>query len=605
MLTPVDQISRARFPRLVSILICAFLLLVGAGALLGFRIARIEDAHGTLPENDVVDINSSQGALVLTPVFPTRSKPARIFVQYPSSASPQLVELPGLPPMLVVASADGVIAAVDPETGRTLWNVRLPCDPSDDILLSATPVRVNDKLIVAYSWHHLRGAGGSHHAAVVDLRRGALDYRFPILEFSATVSAAEPDETIQFDPTVHQLRSALARVPFPTGLGRVYVSFGSIMDQMNWHGWLFELDLDKWMLGFPTAAISAVFTTTPRADCNDFVSDNVCGGGLWAHAGPLIYQSPDGFEILVQSGNGILDVNRGMYGNSLLRLRPGLKFTPACDPQLCSDFNRIDPSPVCLTSCKDLFVPRLMSGDAPLHPADGSCDGKSYLQCLNINDWDFGGNAPARVSLDDGHAVYVAAGKAGDVFLLDADTLGIIYDRKQVLDSCGTIEVPCPDTSQGLIMTQPKIAWVNGSPVVMIPTYNLGPANSAGIVAYKIIHSSGRPRLEELWRAPARSSDEAKQWFRTAPTRMALENFDHKAVGWIGDSSGQGRLLGISVSDGRILANIRTAGKPLSNTEPIIYGNMLCLSTLTPWDENHSWINGYRISTHDPGSALR
>jgi hypothetical protein len=235
-----------------------------------------------------------------------------------------------------------------------------------------------------------------------------------------------------------------------------------------------------------------------------------------------------------------------------------------------------------------------------LHPADGSCDDKSYLQCLNANDWDFGGNAPVRIELAGGHAVYVAAGKAGDVFLLDADFLGIVYDRKQAATPCGTAEVPCPDTTEGLIMTQPKVGWVDGSPVVVIPTYNLGRTNPAGMVAYKITTATGLPRLEELWRVPDASTTEAKQWFRTAPTRVVFQNFDGEPVAWIGDSSTQGRLLGILLRDGRILANVRTAGVPMSNAELVIFRNMLYLPALIPGASNRSWIEAYRIGRRIP-----
>jgi hypothetical protein len=372
-------------------------------------------------------------------------------------------------------------------------------------------------------------------------------------------------------------------------LGQIYISFGSIGDQSFWHGWIFEINLDSWTQS-PQAAISAVFTTTAGADCAE-----PCGGGLWARAGPQIHRSPDGFEILVQSGNGRLNIDRRMYANSLLRLKPGLKFTPACDPQRCANFNEVDPSPLCLMSCENLFVPRLLPGENPLRPADGSCDDKSYLQCLNANDWDFGGNAPVRIELPTGGAAYVAAGKAGDVFLLDADFLGIMYDRKQAGTPCGTAEVPCPDPSDGLIMTQPKVAWIDGAPVVVIPTYNQDHTKAAGIVAYKVTTATGQPRLEELWRVPNAFTVEAKQWFRTPPTRLVLQNYDGEPIAWIGDSSTQGRLLGISVRNGGVLTNVRTAGVPVSSVEPVVFRNMLYVPTLIPGPSGRSWIEAYRI----------
>jgi hypothetical protein len=570
--------------------------------LFGIRIARIELDLRVVPAEHVLSAVSSETPLTLTPTFPTRSKPARIFVQYYSAAaSPQLVALAGSPPFLLVPSFDGVLAALEPETGRTLWNLRLPCDPGHSIALLPTPAQVGDKLVVAYSWHNVTGTEVSHHVAMVDLRRGALDYEFPIIELSASVPVAYGTETVRFEPTAHLTRSRLAYVPSPTGLGRILVSFGSLRDQLVWHGWIFEIDLQSWRLFGAARAIAAVFTTTADSDCGDFFSDKVCGGGLWAHGGPLIHRAPDGFEFLVQSGNGRLNIERGMYANSLLRLTPGLRFTPACDPQLCAHFNINNPSPQCLTSCKNLFVPRLLPGDPPLRPADGSCENMSYLQCLNENDWDFGGNAPVRIELDGEHAVYVAAGKAGDVFLIDADVLGLMYDRKQAVMSCGTAADPCPDPMEGLIMTQPKVGWVDGSPVVLIPTYNRGRTNTAGIVAYAITTATGGPRLKELWRVPESSSSEAKQWFRTPPTRLVLQDIGGEQVAWIADSSQQGRLLGISIRDGRVLANARTVGAPISSSELIIYHDTLYVAAFLPGSGDQSWIEAFLIGRHENG----
>jgi len=51
-----------------------------------------------------------------------------------------------------------------------------------------------------------------------------------------------------------------------------------------------------------------------------------------------------------------------------------------------------------MASCKNLFIPRLLEGDAPLRPATGECDNKSYWECLAWMDYDLGASAPIKVT---------------------------------------------------------------------------------------------------------------------------------------------------------------------------------------------------------------
>ena len=582
--------------RRTGMLICGLVALVVASAmLLAVRIALTESATWTIDAGSTATAVSEGDALALVRVFPTRTKPSRVFYQN-FWASPQLIELTGLAPFLLVTPSGGLVAALEPGSGRTIWNVRLPCEPAHEPFIQAAPTQVGDRLIVAYMWVERLTGERSYHAAVVDLRRGKLDYEYPVIEFSAEVRAAGGAGTVPFNPSTHNNHGTLAHIPSRTGLGHVYVQFGSFGDVDGWHGWLFELDLDAWLLGPPNKAISAAFVTTPETDCDDGTAGKICGGGIWAYSAPQIYRSEGGFEIVVQTGNGRLNLERGDYAQSLLRLRPGLKFTPDCDPHQCAGADPASPSEACLSSCKNLFVPRLGPGDPPLRPSDGSCDDKSYLECLEANDWDFGANAPLRLELASGFAVYVAAGKAGDVFLLDAERMGVMYDRRQVATLCGTREQPCPAVSEGVSMTQPQAGWVDGNPVVVLPTYNPDGIHAAGIVAYKIVTTGGRPRFEDLWRVPDPSTPEAKQWFRAPPTRPVIQEIGGQPVVWVADNSAEGRVLGIRLRDGRVLANVRTAGWPMRNAKPVLYRRMLYLPTAVPSNGNLTWIEAYQIS---------
>lgn len=596
----MSQTQRSGLRR-IAVIACGLtvLLVAGSAVLFAVRAARMDSDLRTLPEDSVAGTGSTQDALKLDLVFPTKTDPVLVFRRN-FWASPQLAELPGAAPFLVVTASEGIIATLEPASGRTNWSLRLPCEPVHDVRVLATPVQAGDRLVVVYSCIHQHTGKYSHHAAVIDLRLGGVDDGFPIVELTAEIPASDGAGTVRFAPATHQPRSALAYIPTETGMGRVYVSFGSTNDVEAWHGWLFELDLEAWRRGPPQRAISAVFVTTSEADCDDGTHGRICGGGIWAHSGPQIHRAADGFEIVVQTGNGRLNLGRRDYAQSLLRLRPGLEFTPECNSQLCANEDPTEPSPACLESCKNLFVPRLLPEDTPLRPADGSCNNQSYLQCLELQDWDFGANAPVRIELPGGPEVYVTAGKAGDVFLVDADTLGRMYDRKQATALCGTAGGLCALAHEGAIMTQPQVGWIDGSAIVVIPTFNPDPHHSAGVIAYKIALTAGQPQLRELWRVPDPATPEAKAWFRAPPTRPVIHEFEGEPVAWVADNAAEGRVLGIRVRDGRILANVRTAGWPMRNAKPVLHRNILYLPTAFPKRDDQTWIEAYRITRRAP-----
>ena len=121
----------------------------------------------------------------------------------------------------------------------------------------------------------------------------------------------------------------------------------------------------------------------------------VCGGGVWAARGPELIPdptSPDGFALLVATGNGLLDPTRGSYANAVLRVGRGLAFAPGCDATLCDGFDPTAPTDACAASCDDLFIPRLPPGQELPHGANDACVGLTLFQCYASFDWDL---APA------------------------------------------------------------------------------------------------------------------------------------------------------------------------------------------------------------------
>ena len=109
------------------------------------------------------------------------------------------------------------------------------------------------------------------------------------------------------------------------------------------------------------------------------------------------------------------------------------------------------------------------------------------------------------------------------IYLVDADTLGTIYDRKQVVDLCGTVEDPCSEPNEGLIINEPRIGWLDGSAVVVIAAHSPDQSHAAGVIAYKIRAETNQPRLVKLWQVSDPATLEAKRWFR-APLSPRWQN---------------------------------------------------------------------------------
>jgi hypothetical protein len=547
----------------------------------------------TLPVDSPAASSSAEDDLRLKLIFPTTLKPARVF-RGNFWASLQVVALPGRAPFLVATPSEGLIAALKLGTGEVIWQVRLPVNPGYQPFLEATPVKVGDHLIVAYVWINRKTGAYSHHARVINLNRGELDPAFDDLEFSAEVAASDGVQMVRFEPAVQHALSALAQIS-SDGLELVYVSFSSIRDVGAWHGWLFELDLDAWKQGPSRNAIKSVFVTTREADCDDGRAGKLCGGGMWGYSGPQIHHSSDGFEIVVQSGNGLFNLKTGNYAQSMLKLKPGLKFDPLCSSEQCTNIDPRNPPETCLRTCKNLFVPRLLPTDRPLQPADGLCNGLTYLQCLDVEDWDFGSSSPVYVDLPNNQSVYVTAGKAGDIYLVDASSLGVMYDRKQTAELCGTVAEPCPDSGEGMIITQPQVAWIQDSPIVIIATHNPDHNQAAGVTAYAIVTETGQPKLKKIWQVPPPSAPAARQWFRAPPTRPVIAEFEGEPIAWIADNGPEGRILGIRIRDGKLVTDVRTAGWPMRNAKPVLYQNVLYLPTAVPGRDDLTWIEAYQI----------
>jgi hypothetical protein len=480
-------------------------------------------------------------------------------------AAPLYVKVQGVEYVLI-ALGSATLVAVEPNTGEVVWRVPLPRPEGEHASLLATPARAGGYLVLSY----LTRRGGTrerHLVSVVNLRTGTLaDDEFATLQLDAQKPAMDGG-VVTFNPPTALSRAALARARDGNGLGYVYVSFGNALDIQPWHGWIFELDLEAWRSEGTEKAISAVLLTTPESDCGEEGHkggmEMVCGGGVWNPAGPQVINTPNGFELLVATGNGELDLSRKDYAQSVLRLSKGLNFDPACDAAACINFDPLSPSEQCMASCKNLAIPRLLPNDPPLRVASGRCDGTTFLECLALNDWDLGGNGPTKIRLASGQEVVVQPGKDGALYMFDAQHMGRLYDREQIVGPCGVVGDECVGKQWlGTIRNYPVVLAVDGRTIVIIPTFMPNRSQPAGVVATEIVDTLGDPEFAPFWQAPRFDSTDARLRFRTAPSHLAVSTsgVDGEQYVWVVDRSGQATLLGIRVRDGTIIAETRLTG---------------------------------------------
>ncbi len=538
----------------------------------------------------------------LLKVFPSSAQSAVTFDE--SIIASPLLDLSQGRPLVIVPSSNGEIAALDGVTGALEWRVSVPTPIGQTAQLVSTPIIVNNNVIVLYQCIE-KGVRTSHRLAVIDLAQKKLDDTFPVLALSAEKTTADGKAQIKFNPPTAYSHSALKYTQKSySSWGKLYAAFGNAGDTQPFHGWLFEIDMQAWQQRGANHAISNVLLTTPEADCPVSLEygtqEMICGGGIWTPAGPQIFPTVDGFEIILPVGNGQIDLSRHDYANTLMRVQPELKFNPECNSNLCANFDPANPDSECMASCKNLFIPRLGEKDAPLKPANGECDNKSFWECLAWMDYDLGANAPVKAKLKNGRSVLIQPGKEGAVYLIDADHLGIQYDRLQITDVCGTASDPCKASWMGMIVTQPALTYINGEPIVIIPTFVPDKSHPAGLTALKIVLENGNPKLKRYWQFPDPSTKESIQGYRShssLPVISTLGQFND-AIVWSVDTGNPGNLYGIRVKDGAVIfkQSLQGTGRQLST--PLIYRNTLYLVS-TFGDTGKSFIEAYQIQTID------
>jgi hypothetical protein len=517
-------------------------------------------------------------------------------------ASPLAYAGAGGTEVLVVASE--TLSAYSLE-GALSWSVTLPAPDGEMAFAVATPVLVGDRLIVGYHTverttepHDVNRARERQMIAVVDLAARRIDDAFEPVELTADFPANDGG-LVPFTST-NALGRALTyvRTDGAGEIGFVYATFGNARDIQPWHGFIFELDLDAWKKHGAGAAIRSSFLSTPEADCGtpgmSGSRGRVCGGGMWAPAGPLLVEREGGPELFVSTSNGQLDLDRSDFANSVLRLRPGLEFDPGCDADACDDFDPDAPARECVESCRDIFIPRDEPGDPFMWPESGACDGLGIFECWAELDY-VGGSTPAYVKLQSGTELLAYPAKDGALYLFDAAHLGTMYDRAQLVSVCGTESDACLWDWAGMIVTQPAVTEVDGEPLLLVPTFMPDTTHPAGVVAVAILEDDDGPKLDVRWQAPSFEHAAAIARFRRHPSRIRLS--ENGQVAWLVETAARGErgnLLALRSRDGAILIDQPLAGPGYRFTQPLLVGERIFVPSCQP-DNGPSALEIYDI----------
>jgi outer membrane protein assembly factor BamB len=282
----------------------------------------------------------------------------------PIYAQPLYWRLPGsVKALLLVATEQNLVYALDAETGATAWKASLgppvahstlPCGNIDPLGITGTPV-IDERSQVIYVNAMVNSKSGTpkHLVFALSLKDGSVLSGWPI-----DVEAALKANGKAFNPSVQNQRGALTIVG-----ETVYVPYGGHFgDCGDYRGWVVALSLQ------PPHTMHS-WSTRAR------------GGGVWAPGGV----SSDGRSIYLATGNTI-GARAWSDGEAVIRL--GLDLSFSGKPE-------------------DFFAP-------------------PDWQELDAVDADLGGANPLLLSLPGAtpSALVLALGKDGKAYLLDRQNLG-------------------------------------------------------------------------------------------------------------------------------------------------------------------------------------
>lgn len=265
--------------------------------------------------------------------------------------------------ILLVATEDDVIQALDADTGKELWRrsigrpvprSSLPCGNIDPLGVTGTPV-IDDATQAVYLDAAVEEQSGPrHHVFALSLKDGSDLQGWPI-----DVADALGTKGLRFNPRVQNQRAALTILD-----DMLYVPFGGHFgDCGDYHGWI---------VGLPVHNPGKVVSWQTRAR----------GGGIWAPGGLSVV----GKDLFAATGN-TFGARSWSDGEAVWRLGP--------------DLQRSDDK-------RNFFAP-------------------SDWQALDARDADLGGTNPVPLDVPTRRgkqALMLALGKDRRAYLLDRNDLG-------------------------------------------------------------------------------------------------------------------------------------------------------------------------------------
>jgi len=279
-------------------------------------------------------------------------------------AQPLYWQPPGSSPgMLIVATEDDSVHAIDALSGNEIWTRSLgrpvplstqPCGNIDPLGITGTPV-IDEATQAVFLDAMVGEAAGPHHQIfALSLKDGS-----PLPGWPVDVADALAARGQRFNTRFQNQRGALAILD-----GRVYVPFGGHFGDCG--------DYRGWVVGVRLQNPRDIVTWSTRGR----------GGGIWAPGGI----SSDGRELLVATGN-TLDATTWSDGEAVFRLM--------------LDLHRDDRP-------QNFFAP-------------------SDWRALDGRDADLGGTNPLPLEVSSARgpkALVLALGKDARAYLLDRDNLG-------------------------------------------------------------------------------------------------------------------------------------------------------------------------------------
>tara|TARA_B100000579_G_scaffold377642_1_gene343851 strand:+ start:43 stop:501 length:459 start_codon:yes stop_codon:yes gene_type:complete len=151
-----------------------------------------------------------------------------------------------------------------------------------------------------------------------------------------------------------------------------------------------------------------------------------------------------------------------------------------------------------------------------------------------------------------------------------------------------------------MIVTQPALREVAGTPTLVIPTFMPDESHPAGVVGVEVIVEDETPQLRIAWTYPDFESDAARKRFRIHPSRPTIAEMgtDETPIAWVVETAsvgGKGRLIGVDLRSGEALADLSLEGPGMRFTKPLVHKDRVYINHCAG-DVGPSFIEAFEIA---------